>query len=596
MKLNKVYFIVLLIILCSLGLQSICFAGVDDSGLQVFTLEGNKMQGYLTASSQQEDFFSASKCLNVYNDGTALMTMPFVRDLTWRNSDTTAVWTVDTKINISNFIDPMLISITGGSTSKLFISDLTTLSSMEVNFAKKSNPAATKSLSSVPGPFKLFTNPKVPSSTYTKNVIIFSAGQGIFDLDYKYITLYNKNYYYDNNLFYDKLPQDAEEWNGRLFVAAENYIYYSTTEDYRDFTVSATGGGVIRMPDSSQIYHITKITNGLVIVTNTGIWLLSGDITPTSWSLIKTINLAIESGTAVTSYSTNVFLAANEKLYLISNGITLEELFNFFNDSSTTAYPIIKNLSFINNRLWFAGYNGYNKVRGFYDLASKSIYYCSAFDAICNEFTAKHFLNEVILYNIKSNGSILNVFPFYYVRGVSDYVNGYLLEPCIYITKNLTFNGKQNYKKIKRIEIDCAFENVTNVVSGSYSYEFFKFNYDIDYRNEFAYNSTAYVAHDGTFKLTTYINNSDIGITKSFSQYNREYPNNDSLPFSSFLTGISPITNNQQLYPFKTYTINCLDIPAATTYKFHFEANGYMAIKQIRVYYYNYGDYKSNGR
>jgi len=593
----KKIFIIFLI----LFIPTICLAGTDDSGLQTFILDGNKMQGFTSFSAQQEDFFSSSKCLNVYNDGAELLTMPVKRVLSWINSDTTPVWTTNTLINISNFVDPLFVSIIGGATSELFITDLTTLSTIEVNFAKKNTPTTTKSLSCRPGPFKLFINPKVPSS-YNKNIIIFAGGLGIFDIDYTSLVTYNKGYYYDNNLFYNQVPTDAEEWNGRLFVGAQNYIYYSTTEDYRDFTISSTGGGVIRMPDFSIIYNIVKTTNGLLIATNTGIWLLSGDILPSSWSLIKTINLTIQNSGAAVSYASNVFLFANNKLYLISNAIDLQELFEFSSLDSTmppsNISATINNLSLINNHLWFCGQNGYDRCSGFYDIASKTVYFASSFETICNEYAAKHFLNELIIYKTQSNGSYVNVFPFIYRRTNRNYVMGYMLEPCIYITKNLTFNGKQNYKKIKRIEIDCAFENVENYSDESYSfsYEFFKFNYDIYYNNLFKNNSTTYLPHDSKLKIITYVNNSNLGITKTISNYNREYPDNDSSLLSNFLTGISPITNNQQYYPIKTYAINTLDIPAATTFKFHFEANGYLAIKQIRIYYYNYGNYKFYGR
>lgn len=604
MKKNFIIFLILFI-------PAICLAGTDDSGLQTFILDGNKMQGFTNSSAQQEDFFSSSKCLNVYNDGTSILPIPSTTFKKWCGEDYGNTTPVDLTSYLSLSNNPGVYFATAvNSTAQdlFFIGSVDGLLTEEINFPKILDTTSVESICGTAGKIKVFINPKVPteispisSTVYKENVIIFKSGLGLFDINFSFITDYAKKYYYNNNLFYNKYPTDAEEWNGRLFIGAENYIYYSTTSDYTDFTVGGTAGGVIRLPDNSWILGMAKINGGIVIATSTGIWYLSGDILPSSWSLIKTIDLPLIIGaTAICSSANNVFIASNKKLFLIENAISLTQLFDFdfssFNiydeDSMPQELFNFRSISFVNNKLWFTSFDGAYHCSGVYDFSSKSVYFLSFFDYVTNELCAKFFGNQLKIMNIKSTGSSSKYINLYYSSPFQ-----VMQEPCLYITKQLTLNGKQNYKKIKRIEIDCAFENTSNFDS----YSFYKLNYQITYNNSYYINPTYAVSATNNFLLSIYRNNNPTAIVKTISNYQREYPYEDSPPKDSFYYGMYTLSNeptyyNQQIYPFKTYTINCLDIPADTTYKFSFEANSYMAIKQVRIYYYNYGDYKMNGR
>ena len=598
-------FLILLILL----IPTYCFAGVDDSGLQTFVIDGNKMNGYINSSSQQEDFFNASKCLNIYNDGTSLSPIPSITYAKWDGANYGNITPVDlaSYLSLSNKITTYFATVVNTTQQDLFfIGSGDGLVTGEINFAKILDTSTVESICSTSGKLKTFINPNIPTDVslidghvYKENIIIFKAGLGLFNINFTSITDFAQKYYYDNNLFYNKYPIDAEEWNGRLFIAAENYIYYSTTSDYTDFTVGGTAGGVIKLPDNNRVLGMAKINSGIVIATKAGIWYLSGDILPSSWSLLKTINLSLSSSTAICSTANNVFIASNKKLFLIENAISLTELFEFdsanfnINDENDNFSELFnfRSISFINNKLWFTSFDGVNHCSGVYDFTSKSVYFLSFFDCVTNELCAKFLGNQLKIMKVKSNGSSSKYINLYYSN------NQIMLEPCVYITKQLTLNGKQNYKKIKRIEIDCAFENAINFDSNY----FYKLNYQISYNNNYYINPTYALNVTNNFSLSIYRNNNPTPITKIISNYQREYPYENSTPNDSFNYGMHTITNyetyyNQQIYPFKTYTINCLDIPAANTYKFHFESNGYMAIKQIRVYYYNYGNYKMNGR
>ena len=192
----------ILLIVLMLLIPVVAVAGVDDSGLQTYVIDGNKMNGYSSSSSQQEDFFNASKCLNVYNDGTSILPIPSTTFKKWRGEDYGNTTPVDLTSYLSLSNNPGVYFATAANSttqSLFFIGSGDGLLTEEINFPKISDTTSVESICGTAGKIKVFINPKVPteispisSTVYKENVIIFKAGLGLFNINFSFITDYAK--------------------------------------------------------------------------------------------------------------------------------------------------------------------------------------------------------------------------------------------------------------------------------------------------------------------------------------------------------------------------------------------------------------------
>jgi len=286
----------ILVVLALLYVSFSCLAGVDDSGLQVFSVTGDKILGQSTALTttdtsyartmnnlvkNETEWISATMCGKMISSEVSIYLNRYpniIYDITTCNGNTFALWNPLGR----NTDEIDLIQGTGVKIDCIPTNRKTTYIESFPYTIGGSNYTV------------LFTPRKVikVSSTNTTSEVTvpFSTNADFASL---------KNF-----------STSAKMWNNRLFVSywdetfKDYRIYYSSSTDNLDFTVGENKGGVIKCPGGLEIVSLVTSPSSLYIVTKTKVFYLTGAGSPLSWTLYETMQGNFDGN--ITHDSTNI--------------------------------------------------------------------------------------------------------------------------------------------------------------------------------------------------------------------------------------------------------------------------------------------------
>ena len=507
------------IVLTTLLMASNAFCGTDDSGLQVFTLNGADMMGE-TADVGQEDTKISQYSLNMFQSGNSL-TVPVRSNSDYsytQNYGSETLYYADmTNLQTLNFSSALITRIsTGGFDANVYLHSSPGSSPVYDVITLLTSTAYTPWVSEIfaynsGGTECVFLGKKIialtgtASSPTTTEVVLTS-----FSLAAQPCT-------------------NAAIWSNRLFMAYGNYLIFSAAQDFSNFTNSATAGGTIRLYESSYILKMVSTRYGLYIFTSDGIYLQTGTGSKTTWEISKISNIV--SNTAISYNDVIYFIETSNRLYVISGTqvATLAEI--------PPNFPVIygkMQMGFsAGGKFLIMANPSYSNKSFVFDIDKKSFHRSDEYNAL----SAK--------YSMKKTATTYQIFPIpYFGKGDTAYnpfdTSPVVFMPWSYTTAWLTLDGNAgNRKEIDRIEID--YQGGTTAVSLGWAYG-----------NGSYSTASTYLYSPAQARHNTYVWNSPAGKQQS----NRFY-----LKLESYGT--------------QTMTTNYI-------------------LKQIRIYYRNIGNYKTN--
>lgn len=563
----------LILILMLLLIPTMAIAGVDDGILQSYVIDfskqvgmrndakANNLQAFKTLKvTDNADTNFADYCLNLQLDGAQ-----------FKNADIDALYPItrvdygynDFKLyNASKYL--ALSEVYNGS-YVVYLRNIDGTQYSETlggTFTKKTG-GTTGTINdplNLLNSSRMFVNPYRPAGG-KDNMLFFTVKNGLISSNVipdsgSNALLISDKYLHDNWPFHS-YQSCAEEWKGRLFIGTTTQsVYFSSTLDYTDFTIGSSLGGVINTPDGSNIKAMQSNSLGLFIFTSSGIWLLSGDVEPTSWNFKKITSTV----STYSIYSPNIITCSDiQTIYFIINK-TLYAL-----DAGTTVIPISSlentfiDMNYYNGRIYLFAYYGY--LSHYYDMATKSFFATNYRSAVNNMIGYKSYDagTDIMVFTIGVNSAIR------YMSNVNS-TNGYTVyEQAYWESCPLSLNNLSNYKRIKRIEIDCDF-------GGKYN---------------------ALIVGKGVEYTYKYLSNYTLTDNYDKCYFTVKNPKDDSVIYTKELS----VTHDLESFNIKTFTItDALKIPAQTQFKFCLKSYGNLKIRAIRIFYYNYGDYKMSGR
>lgn len=268
---NKIKWAILIILFTA----SICYGATDDSTLKIVTIEAKDLWGEPSGFSYfREDCNAASSCINYMFDGSYLVPL--------NNAAGNAVSSRPTAFFFDSYETP---------TTEFFL--------------RVADDGATNAVSIISNGLVGSDTKEVGGWLTGYNAIGVGQFCGFFCFDDLYGGVVRSwavtpqgIYFYNGGAYVSSITNPiltytttdasyADIWSGRLFIGGGRYLIYSAATNKSDFTISTTGGGVLTTPDSSRILGLYAHTQGLTVVTDTGLWLLSGSDLPASWSFIK---------------------------------------------------------------------------------------------------------------------------------------------------------------------------------------------------------------------------------------------------------------------------------------------------------------------
>lgn len=468
--------ICILSILTVLNIQ-LAWAGTDDSGLQVFTVDFSKQLGE-SADVVQEDTLLSPYCYNLFSSGNGLCSFPQPKGSGYE-------WTgAGVDIVDSSFGDA-IVRADNGSASDIF-------SHINPSYAAPSMGA--RVLLTAAG-----------STSDNSELFAFQNGStaAVF-VGSKIITITGNHFAPTTTEV--ALPsgtgRSAAIWQNRFFYSYSNYIYYSAPQDFFNFTSSSTAGGVIRLYEDTSILKIVSTKYGLYVFASSGIWLLSGS-SKNAWSLDKISNILLPDFDMVTVYNDVVyfkdFRSQGQKIWSIS-GVTVS-LF------AEVPYKIAlaHQMRFVNSGKFLILASPTTNGTGYvYDVARKTFFETSEYNGLgSNWYFLKRTSTGYKIYELPLGEVFTNEY---------DGTTGYyvpVLYPWAYQTAWTTLDGNSGTRKeIDRIEID--YQGGTTSVVLYYTYG----------NGSFSYGTTTLTAPTNS-RMTTYTWNAPIGRQQSnrFSLY-----------------------------------------------------------------------------
>lgn len=242
-------------------LASACFAGTDDSALQTFTLSADKMGGYSGDFTLTEDTGIPNYSLNAINFGNALIKTP-IGSLAATNLNIDYVYSAFQSEGLD-------ARSTIYATCKMSSGEI---SLIDVKVGTLIYPSVTS------------TVPITGFNYYRGGLYTYLIGP----LADKIIKVSNSGAVSTFAPALDSTENIIQGclWSSRIFlVTTSNTIVYSTASDVEDYR-SANGGGAFRLSPESMILQLMPANNLLYILTVDGMWVLYGD-SPESWRIEK---------------------------------------------------------------------------------------------------------------------------------------------------------------------------------------------------------------------------------------------------------------------------------------------------------------------
>jgi len=479
-------------------------AGTDDTGLQVFTINGGELLGE-TSDVGQEDTKISQYSYNLFNSGNGLCSLPqpYGSGYEWTGEAIAITYSQN-----YTYIDVL------GSTDCVIVRTLDPLGS-------------------------------TPQTTLAVGVAAF--------IDFKVFSFGSFTYIFCGNKIIKSttgttttsevsLPLAAtyntcDVWQNRLWIATADFLFYTAPQNYDDFSNTATTGGTTRIPSCGTIYKLIGTKYGLYIFGQNGIFLQSGS--SKNWQIDKISNLRLTDYSMVTSYNDMVIFAdysdINKKIWQLA-ATEITEICNIPSGYPTlpTAIPFSQ-LRIIGGGKYIAlVHPTATKTSLVYSIDNKSFFETSEFNSVGETYFIKKSSTKYKIYQLPNFQKFFNDW--------NDSGGNYLtpLYPWAYKTAWITLDGNaSNRKEISRIEFD--YQGGTTDVYLYYAYGN-------------GSSSSTYTVLNAPInsRLSTYVWNAPLGSQQS----NRIY-----LYFLS--NGAQTMTNNYML-------------------------------KQIRIYYRNLGNVKTN--
>jgi len=490
------------------------YAGTDDSGLQVFTVDFSKQLGE-SADVAQEDTLLSPYCYNMFSSGNGLVSFPEDEGATSQNWSGNAFDC--STIGVYNFV-----RLINGSAADLVLHIYPGYPSSGGSADDKQIILAT-GLTTVYGSDLFAYSGGDTASVFVGNKIINVSGSPSAPTTSETALPGGLSF------------RSATIWQNRLFLATENYLYYSAAQNYSDFSNTATTGGTTRIFSTITIQKIIGTKYGLYIFCNDGIYIQTG-IGKNGWIIEKISNKTLASIQCISQYEDQIFFLESTtkrcaKLWSVS-GTNIQQIATLPQEISSDnslkiisggdfivfSTPTVNGTSFLYNTKTqtFSRSSNYNGLGNTYFYIKKisdtkyQLYYLPR-------------LKKFNLYNSGPKGGALTP-----------------MSPWAYQTSWLTLDGNSgNRKEIDRIEFD--YQGGTTAVYLYYAYG----------NGSSAYSSTTLTAPVNT-RLSTYTWNAPIG--------------------------------KQQSNRFYLYFLSSGAQTMATNY----------ILKQARIYYRNIGNYKTN--
>lgn len=446
-------FYIIILTLVFLPLK-IVLAGQDDSGLKVVTIEGKDLIGEAIDNMYHPtDFYACDTCENFVTDGLNLIP---VNIEAYEYNLVDSNFTFDYDINTGARFGALQYSTT---TSVQIYEDTT-------NTCRDIQVLPTKST------FGFFTFKDLYSGVLrdwivTPYYIKIYAGSTFITQIANPITSYVANP--------SKCCSDI--WSGRLFISDGYYLLYSSASDKSDFTVSSTAGGVIRTPDSSSIKFLYSTIQGLMVGTESGIWILSGADTPDSWTFQQMQKIRTMTGFR-TSGTKFIFMTDDWDFYVV-DGINIQLIGNLYNiylkyenyEIGTGSRPTPIGAEIFLNKYLFIPFYG-NKVSGkgfifsiLLDLETKKYIRLSAITGLKN---SKYYSLYTLGYQFTYSANQIFNGGFYSRTNNGTFPNSF--EGNL-VVKNISLDGNTAVRKnITRIEIDIPYHPTSTTLNTSEVY------------------------------------------------------------------------------------------------------------------------------
>jgi len=322
-------------------------------------------------------------------------------------------------------------------------------------------------------------------------------------------------------------------WQNRFWIASGYTLSYSAPQDFENYTNSATAGGTTNIPEISTIYKIMATKNGLYVFTDKGIFLQSGS--SKAWSIEKISELLVPNKKSFTQADDGVYFIIGRTVY-VASGYSIG-VFCEIPSALDTAKTTIRRDEIIFNpsrSLLIISNNLMGEFSFVYDVKNKSWSRSLQYNFLCPYgYINVSGTGKYIWYFLPTNQQsdrIYNILTSTYQTPLTWY----------YATAWITLDGNPgNRKEIDRIEIDA--------LGGTHSV----FLFWASGNGLSSFTNLKYSAPINT-RLSTYTWNSPMGKNQS----NRFY-------FQEQSDGAQTMTTNYVL-------------------------------KQIRIYYRNIGNYKTN--
>lgn len=447
-----------LLVLILVLIPVLAFAGVDDTNFKCYTITPDKMLG-TGVNTNLEDTPYSNEMTNIYNNGDSL-----------------------TNFSNGSSINSAIANNNGFNMNYSFVLGQITYNLAADKFLKLSDSYYFYKIGSKP----YFKNDSYasemttfPYTGYNSNLFIFNglynganktyiacdSGLGVYS--YSAINEYIKTFEVDltPSWWSNYGPTSFTMWKKRLFVSGffynfesgnpcSNYIYYSKSGDFSNFTPTQYQGGIITIQPRCQIYNLTAVKDGVYIFTSDGIYYLSGGL-PETWRLEKISNLTLKTvsylGTFAPDYipvciynGAVLFIDTNNNVNSINN-TAINKIATIQDTETTTNYKSIQVF-----KEYIVIVTSYKTI--IYDIKNKCWHNWDNYIQSINEngyvSDGNFYLNNINEFLI-SGGKLMKgyISPSGFIDSNTHTLN--------YETSWNSLDGSSaNYKKLKRIEID----------------------------------------------------------------------------------------------------------------------------------------------
>lgn len=585
------------------------FAGVDDSGLQIYTLTGDKLltmppENVITGDSPYSPLsincYNPGNGLKKYTGGHRLFTTPKnnagvpelflypkgIAHVSDRRYFLAGGWDVTNGTwEVGLYTAPLYDNTTDITPAAGFTSYKSLVGTAEAEFSAQ--------LLFMPHLFKAF--PYI--NTTLKHALMIYGHSNMYEIDTNAGTVTINPFPIVGAA--SMTISSAAVFKNRLFISSTvGYIAYSQAAVFHNFTASDTEGGIFRIPSttlSGYFNDMVATKDALYIFRGDGIWILTGEADPVTWTVEKL------SDDKAASYGSGVVVAPNSAVYFVTTSGDLKRIEgtivtrlgavpdlpygDFFISQSATIGD--RYVAFTRERASGSLYNLFPTHAIIYDTLSNSFFYLTNITALSGDgyiASAKNFNYQSVTFGVNTVGFDMYDASQATTTAKND-TEAYSRPevradiPAQYDSNWLTCDGSESTAKIfKRIEFDYVFDTYETFLERNGTDEIIANSY-YTYLTRFVPFGKATITPYVTFKAI-YSKNSTDTVSETLTTVNSLNPQNGAYNYRTFALNL-----NAAYYKGATNSI-----------RFQITTNGgNFQLKQVRIYYVPVGSYKSKG-